>query len=71
MEGEEAEKLKECILGALTSNDANPDQPWMPEEQARTIQERPVNEILRGKVLGNAQGMLYLQQQIRIRTEAW
>ena len=43
--GEEAENLKECILGALISNDANPDQPWMSEEQARAIQERLVNEI--------------------------
>ena len=43
--GEETENLKECILGALMSNDANPDQPWMPEEQARTIQERLLNEI--------------------------
>ncbi len=42
---EETENLKECILGALMSNDANPDQPWMPEEQARTIQERLLNEI--------------------------
>ena len=43
--GEETENLKECILGALISNDANPDQPWMSEEQARAIQERLVNEI--------------------------
>ena len=64
MEGEEAEKLKECILGALTSNDVNPDQPWMSEEQARAIQERPVNEISREKVLGNAQSDLVLQGQL-------
>ena len=43
--GEETENLKECILGALISNDANPDQPWMPEDQARAIQERLLNEI--------------------------
>ena len=43
--GKKAERLKECILGALISNDVNPDQPWMSEEQARTIQERLVNEI--------------------------
>ena len=33
--GEETENLKECILGALISNDVNPDQTWMTEEQAR------------------------------------
>ena len=43
--GEETENLKECILGALISNDVNPDQPWMPEDQARAIQERLLNEI--------------------------
>ena len=43
--GEETENLKECIFGALMSNDANPDQPWMPKDQARAIQERLLNEI--------------------------
>ena len=43
--GEEVESLKECILGALTGNDENPDQLWIPIEQALAIRERLINEI--------------------------
>ena len=43
--GEEAENLKESILGALTSNDDNPNQLWIPVEQALAIRDRLINEI--------------------------
>ena len=44
---EESESLKRCIIGSLW-NGKQPDrqgQPWIPEEQAKIIRERLLNEI--------------------------
>ena len=43
---EEAESLKRCIIGALW-NGKQPGQPWIPEDQAKVIRERLLNECPR------------------------
>ena len=42
--GEQAEKMKMGIIGALW-NGEQPDQPWIHEEQAKVIRARLINEI--------------------------